>query len=437
MSEDLELGETLFDASLEQRIQQSDHDALGDTVDVGPPQRFDTSQRTTVDGSSVRTTILPRVSGDVDSSQGIELTASQRLRYEPLDSLGVGGMGEVLLARDHDIERDIALKRLKPGGQSSAALLRFIDEIKTIGRLEHPGIVPIHDVGIDEHGSYFFVMKRLHGETLEDIIEGLERGDPNYHAKYTYSVRAQLAMDILQAMRFAHDHDIIHRDLKPANIMVGPYGEVVILDWGLAKEVGAPERSRDDLEQDQDAGEGSTSSARLKLTQYGEILGTPAYMSPEQAKGEHDRVDQRSDIYALGVVFYELFTLEHYLDDCKSLVEILREVCEREPIFPANLKHDIQGTIPAEYAHFLSEALSKDPAERYQSLDEMVHKLQLAMSGKFAVQCRITNVRHNMNTLSDWANNHYNAAVALSVAAPVMLLAMSVLSVIGLISLLG
>lgn len=430
MNEDMGLGETLFDESLEQRVKRADLQTMGDTVDMGEAWAPDSTA--SVEGS-VRTTILPRVSLDSAAIHGLTLTAQQRLRYEPIDSLGVGGMGEVLLARDHDIERDIALKRLKSGDQSSAALLRFIDEIKTIGRLEHPGIVPIHDVGIDAQGSYFFVMKRLHGETLEDIIEALKRGDPDYHEKYTFTVRAQLAMDILQAMRFAHDHDIIHRDLKPANIMVGPYGEVVIVDWGLAKEFGRPEPPIDDV----DPFEDEPSGARLKLTQYGEILGTPAYMSPEQAMGEHDRVDQRSDIYALGVIFYELFTLEHYLEDCKSLIEMLREVCEREAIFPTDLAHDVQGTIPAEYAHVIYHALSKDPNHRYQNLDQMTHKLHLAMSGKFAVECQITGVRHNMNSLSNWANNNSAWARRIAIVVPVLLVVMFVLSIIGLLSLLG
>jgi serine/threonine-protein kinase len=185
--------------------------------------------------SLARSTVLPRV----ESTTGrLQIVTSDRHRYEELRMLGEGGMGEVLAARDNDIERTVAVKRLKPGVQAASTLARFVDEIRTVGRLEHPNIMPIHDVGVDEQGQYYFVMKYLDGETLENIIEKLRDGDPVYLRRYPFERRVELFVGILEAIAYAHGHHIIHRDIKPANIMVGPYGEVMVMDWGLAKPIG-------------------------------------------------------------------------------------------------------------------------------------------------------------------------------------------------------
>jgi serine/threonine protein kinase len=115
---------------------------------------------------------------------------------------------------------------------------RFADEVRAVGQLEHPNIVPVHDVGIDETGQHYLVMKYVQGETLESIIEHLAAGDPSYVARFPQEHRARIFLSILQALRYAHGRGIIHRDIKPANIMVGPHGEVTVMDWGLAKTVG-------------------------------------------------------------------------------------------------------------------------------------------------------------------------------------------------------
>src|SRR5262249_60463772 len=142
---------------------------------------------------------------------------------------------EVVLVNDRDIERQVALKRLLPELQDPALLARFVDEIRIVGRLEHPNIVPIHDVGVDELGRYYFVMKYVEGETLESIIEKLAAGDPAYVRTYSYERRIEIFLGLLHALEYAHSHGVVHRDVKPANVMVGRYGEVVLMDWGIAK----------------------------------------------------------------------------------------------------------------------------------------------------------------------------------------------------------
>src|SRR5215470_11562537 len=171
--------------------------------------------------AAARTTILPRIAGD---GHGLRLSLESRSRYEPTKLLGAGGMGEVVLVRDQDIERKVAIKRVLSGHDDPATLARFVDEIRTVGRLEHPNIVPIHDVGVDELGRYFFVMKYVEGETLESIIAKLRAGDPAYLAKYSVEVRIELFLGILNALAYAHAQGIVHRDIKPANVMIGRYG---------------------------------------------------------------------------------------------------------------------------------------------------------------------------------------------------------------------
>ena len=161
-------------------------------------------------------TVLPRVEPAGDD---VKLVHDGRTRYEPKRLLGEGGMGTVTLAVDHDIDRAVALKQVRQD-VGARGVARFVEEVRTIGRLEHPNIIPIHDVGVDEAGNYFFVMKYVEGETLEAIIEQLAAGDPAAHQRFSYEVRVQIFIGLLRALAYAHDRGIIHRDLKPANVMV-------------------------------------------------------------------------------------------------------------------------------------------------------------------------------------------------------------------------
>jgi serine/threonine protein kinase len=280
-------------------------------------------------GGSVppRSTVLPRV--ELMDGQP-RISVQDRPRYQETRRLGEGGVGEVVMVRDNDIERHVALKRLRPELLGTTALARFVDEIQVVGQLEHPSIPPIHDVGLDENG-YFFVMKYVQGETLDAIIERLQARDPLYQRRFSYKARAELFLRILQTIQFAHEKGILHRDLKPENVMVGPYGEVMVMDWGLAKKVGSaadyalatPERE-----------DGPGNSKRLQETRVGSLLGTPLYMSPEQARGQHDTLDQRSDIYSLCVLLFELLTTRHPLHHCTDLNQVIHNVTNEAPPSP-------------------------------------------------------------------------------------------------------
>ena len=339
---------------------------------------------TTTINTSLRTTVLPRVElhGEMP-----KIVADGKVRYELSHTLGEGGVGEVIKARDNDIDRDVAIKRLRAEVKSShATVLRFAEEVRTVGRLEHPNIVPIHDVGVHPNGEYFFVMKYVQGETLEAIIEKLVAGDPAYHARYGFERRVEIMMGILEAIAYAHSKKIIHRDIKPANVMVGPYGEVMMMDWGLAREVrGAePSVSQAPAAETQDSG----GAKKLFQTRVGTLLGTPAYMSPEQARGEE--LDERSDVYSLCMTFYELLTLRHPLADFQTLDAMLDAV-KNAPI-PQAVLHStgVQSPVPADLSWFLERGLRKDKAQRYQSVEEMIARLRRRATGDIPVQCPIT-----------------------------------------------
>ena len=227
-------------------------------------------------------------------------------RYEDCGALGRGGMGEVRLCRDLRIGRRIALKVIREHRlDDSRAQARFHREAKVQGQLEHPAIVPVYDLDQAPDGRAYFTMKRVAGRTLLEIIQALKAGDDL--VAEAYSRRRLLAAfnQVCLALEYAHERGVLHRDLKPANVMLGDFGEVYLLDWGLAK-LG----EEDDLE----PAEGPTSLDGAPLPQPetidGEVLGTPGYMAPEQIGSSGRGVDARSDVYALGAILFELLTYE-------------------------------------------------------------------------------------------------------------------------------
>ncbi|MFP2924233.1 serine/threonine-protein kinase [Pyxidicoccus sp. 3LG] len=350
--------------------------------------------------TSRRNTVLPRVEWNGDRAEFIPL---QRERFEEMNSLGQGGMGEVVLLKDHDIERLVALKRL-PEGADLDRVLRFVEEIRVVGQLDHPNIVPVHDVGVDERGRYFFVMKHLEGETLESIISKLKQGDRATHERFTFRERVQVCLGVLNAVAYAHRKGFIHRDLKPANIMVGPFGEVTVMDWGLARRVRTSDDSPADSQgvamrmrpvPDGAPAAGLRDAASLR-TQVGSVVGTPMYMSPEQARGE-TTLDARSDVYSLSVVFHELLFLEHYLHGRESLADILAGVEYVNPAVHVLRSSPHQKHVPAELAWLIAKGLEKDKAKRYQSVEEMTAALQDMQEGHIVVQCQRTMLKRGLH----------------------------------------
>jgi serine/threonine-protein kinase len=377
-----------------------------------------------------RPTVLPRVEwvGEKPS-----LSLSSRERFEEIKPLGVGGMGEVVLAKDHDIDRSVAVKRLPP--QADVALvLRFVEEIRTVGQLEHPNIVPVHDVGIDSMGRYYFVMKHLHGETLESVIARLRQGEPAAHQRFSFAVRLQIFLGVLNAVGYAHEQGFIHRDLKPANIMIGPFGEVTVMDWGLAKRVrGAATPELPPIASpvtDLDAATGVREAAMFK-TQAGEVMGTPFYMSPEQSCGEP--LDERSDTYSLGVILHELLYLKHYLEAQPTVTATLEAVQTVTPPLLAVPPRPPQAAVPAELGWYLKKAMAKEPDERFQSVAQMKEALQRLLAGEVAVRCPQTLAKYLLHRFDRFVDAHPLALVVGGSTAIALFLGAMVCAVLFLV----
>ena len=351
--------------------------------------------------SASRSTVLPKPR---PGGTRPELVHSDRPRYQRERLLGEGGMGEVVRSIDNDIERTVAIKRLKADMQAPAHVARFVDEIRTVGSMEHPNIVPIHDVGIDEQGQYYFVMKYVDGETLEAILERLRAGDGAAHAEFSFERRVEIFLAVLEAVAYAHARGIIHRDIKPANIMVGRYGEVTVMDWGIARAKGKA---------DAPIGDGDVDASDPKApfrTMAGSLIGTPAYMSPEQARAE--QLDERSDVYSLSVLLFEMLTLRHYLDHAKTLEEILDGVKTVVPPFASVVSSPHQPAVPAELSHYLAKGLAKDLNDRFPSVDAMIDRLRKRADGDFPIQCPTTLTKSVTHRWLRWVDRHPYASPA-------------------------
>jgi eukaryotic-like serine/threonine-protein kinase len=371
-----------------------------------------------------RTTVLPRVQVVGDRP---ELVQDQRRRFEILKQLGEGGAGEVLAATDNDIGRKVALKKIRGEVLSAEALARFVEEIRTIGRLEHPNIIPIHDVGIDEHGDYYFVMKLVDGETLETIIDKLRAGDAEYHRQYPFERRVQIFHGLLEAVAFAHAQGTVHRDIKPANVMVGRFGEVLLMDWGIAKCIREGGRGIDDAVCPQPVPP-AVDSSHMVQTQLGALIGTPLYMSPEQARGEP--VDERSDVYSLSALLWEFLFLRHYLEGCRTIDEVLEGVKTRQVAISTAQDHPGQPTVPMDLRWYLKRGLEKDPDRRYASAQAMIERLDRRAEGLIPIQCHITFAKRVTTTWVRLIDRH---PLAFTIGMAGAVVAAVTLGIIGLV----
>jgi eukaryotic-like serine/threonine-protein kinase len=359
-----------------------------------------------------RTTVLPRR----NRSRGVTDTAlEQRARFDRVRLLGQGAMGEVELARDNDIRRTVAVKRVLADASSPAALMRFADEVRIVGQLEHPSIVPVYDVGRDADGQVYLVMKHLHGETMESIIEKLRARDPAYEGRFTIEYRLHLYLGVLDAIRYAHARGILHRDLKPANIMIGPFGEVTVLDWGIAKPIRPADPSVDVAPLERTLVD--SHDQRLLETKLGSLAGTPLYMSPEQAAGRNDDLDARSDIYTLCVLLFEWLVLEHPLRGKETVTEVLAAIIAQDYPLGDLFERAGKAGVPMEYVWLILRGVAREREKRYPSVNELEEALKRAMDGKMKVQCHVTLAKRSAHAAMRWIDRHQRLYMCLFFAS--------------------
>ncbi len=291
-------------------------------------------------------------------------------RYEIRDVLGRGGMGRVDLARDPYLDREVAIKTIL---QPTDPVLRqrFLEEARVAGQLEHPNIIPIHELGIDPDRGPFLVMKRIRGRSLKDVLDGI----------HAMPAPEKALADLLnafvktcEAVAYAHSRGVLHRDLKPDNVMVGEFGEVLVMDWGLAKVLG---RSEPDATPLAASGTGHETTTR---TVAGDVLGTPLYMSPEQARGEVGSLDERADVYSLGATLYEVLTLNTPFD-AVSVQELLTQVSEGR-VLPPGMRHRAPWALPRDLSAVALKAMARDRAGRYASVTVLKEDVEAWLAGR-------------------------------------------------------
>jgi serine/threonine-protein kinase len=338
-------------------------------------------------------------------------------RYADAVEVGRGGMGRVYRVKDQDLNRNVAMKVLSPEMSRDSAE-RFSGEAQISGQLEHPSILPIHDVGVTAEGRAFFTMRYVQRHrTLAEIIQRLVYSDQEAHSVYTFERRVQIIQKVCDALSYAHQRGVIHRDVKPSNIIVGDNGEVYLADWGLAKVVESHDDSVD-------------STIDIEPTAQGAIAGTPAYMSPEQFVGE-EGLTQKTDVYSLCAVAYEFLTLRHYLGDVdESNFYAMMDATLMGPRKDAEDHFDPQnGRVPRQLSRILRKGLQTDRGAGIETSRELDLLLQQWLEGRAPVVCPGTLIQSYLGRLSRWIDHRPTLAPVLTMLT--MLLVMWSLVFVG------
>jgi serine/threonine protein kinase len=300
-------------------------------------------------------------------------------KYKIQGELASGGMGAILRVIDQDLQRPMAMKVIKPAFKNDEDTLKdFIREAKITGLLEHPNIIPVHELGLSEETGLFFTMKLARGETLNRILTEIKKGTPQYVEKYNMFYLLSIFRRICDAISFAHSKGIIHQDIKPHNVIVGQHGEVLVMDWGLARFIGDPEEEQDAFRREILRSISVFSSEKKKV-----IRGSPAYMAPEQVKGDSSLLDRQTDIFLLGTTLYHIFTLEPpYRGD--KIKDVLSKAEHWELIPPQDRNPDRM--IPEEICRIIMKAAAWKKEDRYQIVQELIDDVDDVIAGKWIKQ---------------------------------------------------
>ena len=316
-------------------------------------------------------TVAPSTSGSsVPGSAASSASASLSMgsRFRVLRPHARGGLGQVSVAHDEELHREVALKEiLERAADNEESRARFLLEAEITGGLEHPGIVPVYGLGTYADGRPYYAMRFIRGDSLKEAIDRFHKADAAGMdpGQRTLELRGMLGrfVDVCNAIAYAHSRGILHRDLKPGNIMLGKYGETLVVDWGLAKPVG--EHASSEKTEQLQPGEGSLTPRSMSAssqTLMGSAMGTPQYMSPEQAGGKLDQLGPASDVYSLGATLYVILTGKPSLTD-PNVGTVLQKVQRGEFARP----REVRPEVPAPLEAICLKAMMLKPEDRYAS----------------------------------------------------------------------
>ena len=351
-------------------------------------------------------------------------SASSRGRYQVLRFHAAGGLGQVSVARDSELNREVALKEIKPAYADDAfARGRFVLEGEITGGLEHPGIVPVYGLGTYEDGRPFYAMRFIRGETLRTAIECYHdrtRVKSQSASERTLEGRQILGrfIDVCQAVEYAHRRNVLHRDLKPDNVMLGKFGETLVVDWGLAKAMGVHPKSG---ALESEAPLQPTTNSSLELTQMGDRVGTLHYMSPEQAAGRLDLLGPASDIFSLGATLYQILTGQTVYQG-ESKEAILAKVRAVQITPPSK----VLKSTPKPLEAICLRALAADPAARYSSARELADDLERYLADEPVAAY----AEPLVDRAQRWARKHGRAVSGALAATLTILLALGIGTVV-------
>ncbi len=401
------------------------------------------------------------VKGPADSSsfekffRQLRERGSPGTRYVVHDLLGKGGMGVVYSVWDEDLRRHLAMKVIRrkgeleielprvgktptpKGGVKDAApaplpidplsLGRFLEEAQVTGQLNHPGIVPVHEIGLDADGRVYFTMRQVKGATFSQVIEWVEKGGGPDAARvgespWTETRALSVLVAACDALAYAHDKGVVHRDLKPANVMVGRFGEVYVMDWGLARVLGRKDRhdvrprpiaESTPLATDRRDAASSRDDSPI-ITMDGAVVGTPAYMPPEQAFGKTEQIDRRSDVYSVGAMLYHLLTRRAPYAEPGARVS-QHTVLALVQTGPPKPIHALRSDVPVELAAICEKAMARERERRYPDTQLLAADLRAYLEHRVVKAYETGAVAE----LKKWVER--NKALAASLAAVVLL----------------
>ncbi len=324
-------------------------------------------------------------------------------RYQLGPVVGSGGMGRVFAVEDRDLGRTVAVKTIHPDWRDPLNLTRFINEARATSQLQHPNILSVYDLGIDGQGTPFYTMPLVTGRTLSEVVTHLQTGDLAAHQEFSLARRLLMLQQLCEAIQYTHDRGVLHRDIKPENVMVGTFGELYLMDWGLAS--GSLETASD------------------------QVVGTPGYMAPELlSRGEST---QSGDLYSLGALSYELLTLTPAHPGDSLPLRLAANL--KTPRAADALRHPGQGRIPKEISNIVMRLLHTDPARRFASAREVRAAIQDYLDGEAPVTCLCTGAKRATFEVGHLIDQLGSVAVVLAGAWLVLPLLFLVLLLTGVL----